>query len=90
MSEENFDPDATCIRAHIVTFLWRYSGKPSVTVENKFSDVDMNAYYADAVNWAVKNEITRGISETSFAPDNTCTRGQIVLFLYRAFGVKKA
>ena len=81
----HFGPDASCTRGQIVTFLWRAKGKPSVASSNPFTDVSSNAYYYNAVLWAVKNGITNGMSATSFGPEAPCTRGQIVTFLYRAY-----
>ena len=83
-SAELFSPDATCTRAQIVTFFWRAAGKPEVEIEEMpFEDVPAGAYYADAVAWAVKNEITNGTSAKTFSPDLPCIRAQIVTFLYR-------
>ena len=80
-----FAPNATVTRAQSVTFLWRNAGKPSGTPNNPFTDVNEGAYYADAVLWAVKDGITNGMTATTFAPDNGCTRAQIVTFLYRYY-----
>ncbi len=79
-----FAPNNVCTRAQIVTFLWRSENSPEVTGGNAFSDVDASAYYADAVDWAVENGITQGATATTFAPNNVCTRAQIVTFLYRS------
>ena len=80
-----FRPDQTCTRGQIVTFLWRYSGKPKPEKnENPFADVAAGQYYCDAVLWAVEKGITNGTTPTTFRPDQTCTRAQIVTFLYRA------
>ena len=79
-----FAPEQSCTRAQIVTFLWRAAGSPEPKTASSFTDVPANAYYAKAVAWAVENGITNGMSETTFAPDATCTRGQSVTFLYRA------
>ena len=81
-----FGPDASCTRAQMVTFLWRAAGSPKVSGSNPFSDVSANAYYYDAVLWAVENGITSGTSATTFAPDAAVTRGQTVAFLHRAAG----
>lgn len=81
-----FAPNASCTRAQMVTFLWRANGSPVVDYAMNFTDVPADAYYADAVRWAVSKGITSGISETSFAPDMTVTRAQTVTFLYRAAG----
>ena len=84
-SETTFSPDAPCTRAHVVTFLWRSRGEPvPETEKNPFADVSGEAYYRDAVVWAVENEITNGVAEGVFAPDRACTRGQIVTFLHRS------
>ena len=86
ISTDAFAPNATCTRGQIVTFLWRAAGMPeSEGSNNPFEDVDEKQYYYDAVLWAVENGITTGVSATSFAPNVTCTRGQIVTFLYRAY-----
>ncbi|MDO4173338.1 MAG: S-layer homology domain-containing protein [Eubacteriales bacterium] len=81
-SATTFSPSATCTRAQIVTFLWNQEGKVVTTGSSAFKDVKTGAYYEDAVNWAVKNRITSGTSATTFSPSATCTRGQIVTFLY--------
>ena len=83
-SATTFSPDAGCTRGQVATFLWRSQGQPSVNGENIFTDIAPGAYYYDAVLWAVANGITNGMGEGIFAPDATCTRGQIVTFLYRA------
>ena len=79
-----FAPEQPCTRAQIVTSLWRAAGSPEPKTASSFTDVPANAYYAKAVAWAVENGITNGMTETTFAPDATCTRGQSVTFLYRA------
>ena len=79
-----FSPDATCTRAQAVTFLYRASGSPAVSGNAAFTDVAADAYYAAAVTWAEKNGITGGIGGELFGSDQSCTRGQIVTFLYRA------
>ena len=79
-----FAPEQPCTRAQIVTFLWRAAGSPEPKTASSFTDVPANAYYAKAVAWAVENGITNGMTETTFAPNATCTRGQSVTFLYRA------
>ncbi len=81
-SETTFGPDQTCTRAHAVAFLYRMSGSPAAA-GSTFSDVAADAYYSTAVAWAVEKGITNGTSGTTFSPDDTCTRGQIVTFLYR-------
>ena len=79
-----FSPDATCTRAQSVTFLFRASGK-LVDSKAEFSDVLTDSYYANAVAWAVENGVTNGIGDGLFGPDNSCTRAQIVTFLFRAY-----
>ncbi len=81
----HFSPDATCTRAQVVTFLWRAAGEPEPAAgAAPFTDVDSTAYYYDAVLWAVEEGVTNGVSETAFGPDQSCTRGQVVTFLWRA------
>ena len=84
-SDTTFSPDATCSRAQIVTFLWRSQKSPAVGSLNPFTDVSANAYYTDAVLWAVEENITKGTTATTFSPDTDCTRAQIVTLLYRAY-----
>lgn len=79
-----FSPNATVDRAQTVTFLYRYAGSPAAS-GGGFDDVDSGSYYADAVAWAVSQEITNGTSPTTFAPASNCTRGQTVTLLFRAF-----
>ena len=83
-SATTFSPELTCSRAHIVTFLWRAANSPSARTVNPFTDVATDAYYIDAVLWAVKHKITAGTTLSTFSPDEGCTRAQIVTFLYRA------
>lgn len=84
LSDTMFGPYESCTRAQIVTFLWRAAGSPEPKTMSSFTDVPASTYYAKAVAWAIENGITNGMTETTFAPDATCTRGQIVTFLYRA------
>ena len=81
-----FGPELTCNRGQIVTFLWRAAGSPEPTALSTFTDVASDAYYAKAVAWAVENGVTNGTSATTFSPDDPCTRGQAVTFLWRALG----
>ena len=82
-----FSPNAACTRAQVVTFLWRAAGSPKPASNvNSFADVPADAYYRDAVLWAVEQGITNGVSEGRFDPNATVTRGQTVAFLYRAAG----
>ena len=83
VSETAFAPDAGCTRAQIVTFLWRAQQSPASGGENPFTDVPADAYYAQAVAWAVENGAAKGVNETAFAPDDNCTRAQIVTMIYR-------
>ena len=80
----HFSPNAGCTRAQVVTFLWRAAGKPIVETDVSFTDVSTGAYYYEAVKWAVANGITAGTDAAHFSPNATCTRGQVVTFLYRA------
>ncbi len=81
-SDTTFDPDGVVTRAEAVTFLWRAAGNPAADGK-LFADVESTKYYAEAVRWAVANGVTKGVSNTSFAPGSACTRAQIVTFLYR-------
>ena len=83
-SDTAFSPNASCTRAQIVTFLWRANGSPAVSGNSAFTDVASDAYYAAAVAWAEKNDVTGGIGGGLFGSGNNCTRAQIVTFLYRA------
>jgi len=78
------EPGSPCTRASTVMFMWQAAGRPEVSTEINFTDVPADAEYAQAVAWAVENGVTNGTSDTTFSPDDTCTRGQIVTFLYRA------
>lgn len=78
-----FAPSAPCGRGTAMRFLWRYIGAPSAETSRAFTDVAPDADYAQAVAWAVETGITSGTSETTFSPDELCTRGQIATFLYR-------
>ena len=82
-SNTTFSPNMTCTRAQIVTFLWRSEKSPAAGTANLFVDVKSTAYYADAVLWAVKENITKGTTSTTFSPNADCTRAQIVTFLWR-------
>lgn len=83
-SDTTFSPDVTCTRGQVVTFLWRTAGQPEAK-SNKcnFTDVKSDSYYYKAVLWAVEQGITGGTSATTFSPEDSCTRGQVVTFLYR-------
>ena len=82
-SDTTFSPNMTCSRAQIVAFLWRSEKSPAAGTANPFADVKSDAYYADAVLWAVKENITKGTTSTTFSPNADCTRAQIVTFLWR-------
>lgn len=82
-SDTTFSPNMTCSRAQIVAFLWRSEKSPAAGTANPFADVKSTAYYADAVLWAVKEDITKGTTSTTFSPNADCTRAQIVTFLWR-------
>ena len=82
-SDTTFSPNMTCTRAQIVAFLWRSEKSPAAGTANPFADVKSTAYYADAVLWAVKENITRGTTSKTFSPNADCTRAQIVTFLWR-------
>ena len=87
VSATAFGPDRGCTRGQVVTFLWRSSGKPiPKSSGNPFADVKADAYYYNPVLWAVEKGVTKGTSPDKFSPDATCTRCQIVTFLYRAIG----
>ena len=79
-------PFAPCTRASTMEFMWKAAGSPAVSGSRRFDDVSVNASYARAVAWATEQKITSGTSSTTFSPNNICTRGQIVSFLYRAMG----
>lgn len=83
-SPNAFEPDAPVTRAQVVTFLYHDADNPSTSGSTLFADVTTDAYYRDAVCWAVAQSITAGTSATAFSPDEICTRAQIVTFLYRA------
>jgi len=86
-STDTFSPNAVCTRAQVVTFLWRAAGCPApLTAGMPFADVEAGAYYSAAVQWAVENNITAGMSADAFGPNGECTRAQIVTFLWRAQG----
>ena len=89
ITEKKFKPYNTCTRSQFVTFLWRAAGQPELTEDEKtkaptFADIDENAFYADAVRWAAYKNITTGINETRFAPNNKVNRAQTVTFLFRS------
>ena len=86
----SFDPDRVCTRAEVVTFLWRANGSPSPETDDiHFTDVEEGSYYEDAVKWAVSKGITNGTSENTFSPNQTCSRAQVVTFLYRAIEIPR-
>ena len=82
-SPTTFSPNATVTRAQTVTFLWRWDGEPEADQRSGFRDVPAGQYYSEAVSWAVEAGITNGTGTTTFSPGQTCTRAQIVTFLWR-------
>jgi len=80
-----FDPNGTVLREHFVTFLWRMAGKPAPSKASVFTDLVKDAYYCDAAAWANEKGYCKGLTETTFGPRNSCTRGQTVTFLYRYY-----
>ena len=84
MTVTTFAPDETCTRGQSVTFLYR-ALKGTASGSTNFTDVASDAFYADAVNWAVASDVTNGTSNTTFSPNADCTRAEIVTFLYRAY-----
>ena len=85
-NKTTFAPYDINTRGEAVTFLWRTSGSPSMGETTPFDDIDQDGYYYEAVLWAVEKGITKGTSQSTFSPDDTCTRGQIVTFLWRMAG----
>ncbi len=83
VSADRFAPNQTCTRAQTVTFLWAANGRHTVDGGASFSDVSASDYYANAVQWAVANDVTAGVGGGKFGPQRDCTRGQIVTFLYK-------
>ena len=88
VSGTTFDVDKPCTRATAMTYLWQAAGSPETEPTGKFTDVAASDPYAQAVAWAVANGITKGATDTTFAPENICQRGQIVVFLYNAVADK--
>lgn len=86
VSGSAFGANTDCTRASTMDYMWKAAGSPVVSYDGKFDDVPASSDYAQAVAWALENGVTSGTSKTTFGPDSTCTRGQIVTFLYRAFG----
>ena len=84
ISNTALDPNAPCSRSDVVTYLWKLSGSPACST-TQFTDVPASASYAQAVAWALENQITTGATTTTFDPSAICTRGQIVTFLWRYF-----
>lgn len=86
-----FSPNQGCTRSQVVTFLWRAAGSPEpTTTDNPFKDVAAGAWYYKAVLWASETGVTAGTSATTFSPNQTCTRGQIVTFIWRYEGSPEA
>ena len=84
-SDTTFSPNQSCTRGQIMTFLYKAAGSPSVSGSNPFRDVAYGDYFYRPVLWAVRNDITSGTSATAFSPSASCTRGQIVTFLYKHY-----
>ena len=85
VTPNSFAPNNTCTRAQVVTFLWAANGRPTAKAQNNpFTDVTADAYYYNAVLWAVEQGITSGVSLDRFGPDAPCTRGQVMTFLWKA------
>ena len=90
-TETTFDPEGVCMRAHVVTFLWRAMGSPEPeSTVNPFTDVDADDYFYKAVLWAYEKGITTGTTATTFDPEGECNRAQVVTFLWRAMGKPEA
>jgi hypothetical protein len=90
-NDGTFKPSATCLREHVVTFLWRYAGRPEVSMANSFTDISPSDYYYKAVLWAAKNNITKGYADDNyktFRPKLDCLREHVVTFLYRYANLK--
>lgn len=85
ISATTFGPNEEVTRSQFVTFLYRFAGQPDAGTENPFTDLNTNAFYYNAVLWAAENDITNGMTSTTFEPGTTCTRGQVVTFLYRYY-----
>ena len=85
VSASSFGSNLECTRAQIVTFLWRAEGSPASSTGATFSDVNTSAYYFEPIAWAVENGIAAGIGNGNFGPDQTCSRAQVVTFLYRNY-----
>ena len=85
-TDTTFSPDETCTRGQMATFLYRNAKSPAVTGSSAFTDVAADAYYSDAVAWTFQQGITKGATDTTYEPEASCTRGQMVTFLYRYLG----
>ena len=89
VSDTEFAPGSPCTRAQVVTFLHRYEETPAPgSTVNPFTDVVASDYFYEAVLWAVEKSITKGVTDTTFEPNQSCTRAQIVTFLYRDMGTE--
>ena len=86
IAEGKFGPEQTCTRAQIATFLYAAAGKPEVSGKSSFKDVKDADWFAKPIIWAAQNEVTGGIGDGKFGPNNTCTRAQVVTFLYKVYG----
>ena len=83
-SATTFSPAEVCNRATVVTFLWRYMGKPESTTASGFTDVVAGAWFEEPINWAVENGVTNGVGGGLFDVNGICNRAQVVTFLHRA------
>ena len=86
VADRMFGPDQTCTRAQIVTFLYAATGKPDIVGNSIFTDVADSDWFAKPVIWAANNEVTGGIGDGKFGPNDTCTRAQVVTFLMKVYG----
>ncbi len=85
ITKNSFQPNKTCTRSEIVSFIWRYEKSPVIEADNHFEDVKAGAWYEDAVIWANETGVTYGKTETTFAPGATCTRAEVMSFIFRDF-----
>lgn len=82
-TDTTFEPKATCTRGHVVTFLWRYEGSKTVSIDNPFTDVPAGRFFTKAVLWAYDSGVVKGTTDTTFSPNDDCLRSHVVTFLYR-------
>ncbi|MBQ2763557.1 MAG: S-layer homology domain-containing protein, partial [Firmicutes bacterium] len=84
-SATEFSPEKTVNRAEVITFLWKYDGKPIVDGDEPFSDVNEGEWFYEAVKWGYENGLAKGMDDTTYGSMDNCTRAQTVTFLYRYF-----